>query len=65
METKVTNQFINALFENEYFKEKLNEYIVSNLVINQDYNLYEGTYDDISISFAGTLIDINSKSYGY
>lgn len=60
-----TNQFINALFENEYFKEKLKEYIISNLVINQDYNLYEGTYDDISISFAGTLIDINSKSYGY
>ena len=64
METKITNDIIDELFKNERFKEKLNEYIVSNLVVRQDYNFYEGTYDDLSISFAGTPIEIESKSYG-
>lgn len=63
-EIKITDKFIKDLFENETFKEKLNEYIISNITIRQDYNAYEGTYDDITVSFAGNEIYIESKSYG-
>lgn len=54
----ITNNIIDELFNNDYFKEKLNEYIISNTVIYQDYDLYRGTYDNISFSFAGNLIEV-------
>lgn len=61
----LSNQAIDELFKNEYFKMKLNEYIVNNLKIRQDYDAYEGKYDEMSFSFAGEEIDVESKTYGY
>lgn len=64
MKEKITNDFIEALFKNEYFKEKLNEYIIKNLEIRQDYDAYEGKYDEMTFSFAGKPIDIKERRYG-
>lgn len=61
---EIDEKFIEKLFESEPFKEKLNEYIAENLVITQDYNAYECEYDEMSFSFAGKPIEIQSKSYG-
>lgn len=61
---EIDEKFIEKLFESKLFKEKLNEYIAENLVVTQDYDAYVGKYDEMSFSFAGKPIEIQSKSYG-
>lgn len=60
-----TKEIIDELFKNEYFQEKLNEYVVENFKIQQNYNAWEGENDPKEYSFAGQPIEIKSKVYGY
>lgn len=62
---KLTNKEIDELFSNDYFIEKMTKFIVDNLNIRQDYDLYKGEYDDMLFSFNGEPIEVKSKSYGY
>lgn len=62
---EIDKELIDKLFNNDYFKKRLDEYIVKNLKIRQDYDAYEGKYDDMSFSFNGHRIDVECKHYGY
>lgn len=62
---KLTNKEIDELFANDYFIEKMTKFIVDNLNIRQDYDLYKGEYDNMTFSFNEQPIEIKSKSYGY
>ena len=62
---ELTNKEIDELFANDYFIEKMTKFIVNNLNIRQDYDLYKGKYNDMNFSFNGELIEIKSDSYGY
>lgn len=61
---EITDDLIDKLFTNKHFQEKLNEYVAENFHIVQDYDAYEGKYDEPSYSFAGNPIEVESKSYG-
>lgn len=62
---EIDKELIDKLFKNEYFKKRLDEYIVENLKIRQDYDAYEGKYDDMNFSFNGHPIKVECKHYGY
>lgn len=61
---EITDELIDKLFENKHFQEKLNDYVAENLRITQNYDAWEGKYDESSFSFAGKPIEVESKSYG-
>lgn len=61
----INDEFIQELFNNEYFLYTLNNYIAKNLKLRQDYDVYEGKYDDLQVDFAGINIEVESDSYGY
>lgn len=60
---ELSKEQIDNLFENEYFKEKLNSYIVSNIEVSQEYDCYFGTADPIKIKIAG--VEIETKVIPY
>lgn len=47
---EITDELIDKLFENKYFQEKLNDYVAENLRITQNYDAWEGKYDEPSFS---------------
>lgn len=61
---KFSKEDIDDLFKNKYFLESLHKYIVDNIKIRQDYDLYTGKYDEPTIYFGDELINIESKNYG-
>lgn len=59
------NLTIDALFESDRFKEKLTDYIVKNIRIEQKYNSYNGKYEQMRFYFGDNEINIDESSYGY
>ena len=57
---QITDELIDKLFENKHFQEKLNAYVVKNLRISQNYDAWEGKYDEPRFSFAGKSIEVES-----
>lgn len=60
----ITKEFVDSLFQNEYFLEKLTDFIVDNLVMRQDYDAYVGKYDDLELYFNDRGIKKEGHSYG-
>lgn len=50
------NQFIDGLFDNEYSKEKLAEFIADNLKVHHRYDLYPGEYVICRFQYADTIL---------
>ena len=60
----IQEQYIDALFNSDYFKKMLDKYISENLYVRKDFDMYTGTYDEPKIYFKKHLIQVKSRNYG-